>query len=194
VAGEVILDGERLTGLTPRQVAGRGVGYVPSDRYRDGLVPAFSVADNLILGRQHEPAIAPHGFLDRCRINTFAAECVERFGIVPPSISMPADRLSGGNAQKLILAREVGQATKCLLCNNPTRGLDVGVIEYVRALIEAKRDAGCAVLLASEELDELFALADRILVMFRHEIMGILDTAATDRRTIGLMMAGQRLP
>jgi simple sugar transport system ATP-binding protein len=192
LSGGIRLDGEGLDGLPPPAIARRGVGYVPSDRYRDGLVAGFSIADNLIFGRQHEPGIARLGLLDRPRIRAFARDCVRRFAIVPEAIDTPAGRLSGGNAQKLILARELRQATRLLLCHQPTRGLDVGVIEYVHAQILAKRDEGCAVVLASEELDELLALADRILVLSRGLIMGIVEAAEADRQGLGLMMAGQR--
>jgi simple sugar transport system ATP-binding protein len=191
--GTIRIDGKVVGQASPQRVARQGVGSVPSDRYRDGLVADFTVADNMILGRQHEAPVSAHGFLQRRVIRDFALKCVEDFGIVPASITAPASRLSGGNAQKLILAREFQRARHLLVCNQPTRGLDIGVIEYVRSQITARRDEGCAVLLASEELDELFVLADRILVLCRGEIMGILETADTSRQQIGLMMAGQRL-
>jgi simple sugar transport system ATP-binding protein len=192
-SGMILLDGEAIGGLPPPAIARRGVGYVPSDRYRDALVPAFSVADNLILGRQHDAGISRHGWLDRARIGAEADLAIRRFGIVPASATIAAGRLSGGNAQKLVLARELALARRCLLCHQPTRGLDIGVIDDLHRRILAKRDDGCAVLLASEELDELFLLADRIMVLSRGQIMGIVETGAADRQTIGLMMAGQRL-
>ena len=191
--GAVLVDGIATRDLTPPAVARLGVGYVPSDRYRDGLVGAFSITDNLLLGQQHEPGFSRHGFIDRARARDFAQGCVARFDMSASSLDLAADRLSGGNAQKLVLAREFERATKCLLCHQPTRGLDVAIIALVHELLLAKQAAGCAILLASEELDELISLSDRIVVMFRGEIMGIVDAETADRETLGLMMAGQRM-
>jgi simple sugar transport system ATP-binding protein len=189
---EIILDGRLVSGLSPTAIAAEGVGYVPSDRWRDGLVAEFTVAENLLLGRQNEPTFRRGPFLRFDAVATAADASVAAFDIRTGTIDAPARTLSGGNAQKLILARELPLATKCLLCNQPVRGLDVGVIEYVRRQIIARRAAGCAVLLASEELEELLTLADRIMVLFRGGVMGIVDAAATDLQTLGLMMAGQR--
>jgi general nucleoside transport system ATP-binding protein len=191
--GTVLVDGIATKGLAPPPVARLGVGYVPSDRYRDGLVGAFSIADNLLLGQQHEPSFSRRGFLNRARAREFARDCVARFDVSTSSLDLSADRLSGGNAQKLVLAREFERATKCLLCHQPTRGLDVAIIAFVHELLLAKQGEGCAILLASEELDELINLSDRIMVMFRGEIMGIVDAQTADRETLGLMMAGQRM-
>ena len=191
--GTVLVDGVATKGLTPPAVARLGVGYVPSDRYRDGLVGGFSIADNLLLGKQHEPGFSRRGFIDRGKARDFARECVARFDVATSSIDLAADRLSGGNAQKLVLAREFERATKCLLCHQPTRGLDVAIIAFVHEQLLAKQAEGCAILLASEELDELINLSDRIMVMFRGQIMGIVDAQASDRETLGLMMAGQRM-
>jgi simple sugar transport system ATP-binding protein len=179
--------------LTPPEVARLGVGYVPSDRYRDGLVGSFSIIDNLLLGQQHEAEFSHHGFIDRGRARAFAEDCVARFDVSAASLDLAADRLSGGNAQKLVLAREFERATKCLFCHQPTRGLDVAIIAFVHELLLAKQAEGCAILLASEELDELINLSDRIMVMFRGQIMGIVDAQTADRETLGLMMAGQRM-
>ncbi len=189
--GAVILDGVDMTTLPPPARAALGLGVVPGDRYRDGLVGAFSIADNLVLGRQHHRLFARRGFLDRARIAAFARDCVERFEIAPPAIDLPAGKLSGGNAQKLVLAREFDRAAKCLLCHQPTRGLDVGIVAFVHRRLIEKRDQGCAILLASEELDEMLALCDRIMVLFRGRIMGIVDAASATREALGLMMAGQ---
>jgi simple sugar transport system ATP-binding protein len=192
-AGLVLVDGVATKGLTPPAVARLGVGTVPSDRYRDGLVGAFSITDNLLLGQQHEPGFSRRGFLNRTRARDFARDCLLRFDVSAASLDLAADRLSGGNAQKLVLAREFERATKCLLCHQPTRGLDVAIIAFVHELLLAKQAEGCAILLASEELDELLNLSDRIMVMFRGQIMGIVDAQTADRETLGLMMAGQRM-
>jgi simple sugar transport system ATP-binding protein len=192
-SGTILVDGVGTKGLAPPPVARLGVGYVPSDRYRDGLVGSFSIAENLLLGQQHEPGFSRRGFLDRARAREFARDCVSRFDVSASSIDLAADRLSGGNAQKLVLAREFERATKLLLCHQPTRGLDVGIIAFVHQLLRAKQEEGCAILLASEELDELITLSDRVMVMFRGEVMGIVDARTADRETLGLMMAGQRM-
>ena len=188
----ILLDGVSLAGLPPTAVAAEGVGYVPGDRYRDGLVAAFSVAANLLLGHQHDAGFRIGPFLRRDAVRSAALAGVRDFDIRTPSVEAEVRTLSGGNAQKTILARELPLARKCLLCNQPTRGLDVGVIEYVRSRILERRAAGCAVLIASEELEDLVRLSDRILVLFRGEVMGIVDAAEADLATIGLMMAGQR--
>jgi simple sugar transport system ATP-binding protein len=193
VGGKVFVDGVATAGLTPPGVARLGVGYVPSDRYRDGLVGEFSVRDNMVLGRQHEAPYARRGILNRAAAETFARRSVDRFSVAASSIDIAAHSLSGGNAQKLVLAREFDRATKCLLCHQPTRGLDVGIIAFVHQLLREKQDAGCAILLASEELDELLEMSDRIAVMFRGEIMGIVEAGSANREILGLMMAGQRL-
>jgi general nucleoside transport system ATP-binding protein len=190
---EIILDGVEISTFTPTAVAAEGVGYVPSDRYRDGLVAEFTVAENLLLGHQNNPAFRRGPFLNGDAIRAAAEESVAAFDIRTESVDARARTLSGGNAQKLILARELPLATKCLLCNQPTRGLDVGVIEYVRKQILARRAAGCAVLLASEELEDLILLADRIMVLFRGAVMGIVDAATADLGILGLMMAGQKM-
>jgi ABC-type uncharacterized transport system ATPase subunit len=192
-AGLVLVDGVATKGLAPPAVARLGVGTVPSDRCRDGLVGTFSIIDNLLLGQQHEPGFSRRGFLNRTRAREFAQDCVARFDVSAASLDLAAERLSGGNAQKLVLAREFERAAKCLLCHQPTRGLDVAIIAFVHELLLVKQAEGCAILLASEELDELLNLSDRIMVMFRGQIMGIVDARTADRETLGLMMAGQRM-
>jgi ABC-type uncharacterized transport system ATPase subunit len=191
--GKIFVDGVGTAGMAPPAVAKLGVGYVPSDRYRDGLIGEFSVTDNLILGQQHEAPYARGGILDRAAAATFARQSIEQFAVAASSIDIAAHSLSGGNAQKLVLAREFARATRCLLCHQPTRGLDIAIISFVHRLLREKQDSGCAILLASEELDELLAVSDRIAVMFRGEIMGIVDARTASRETLGLMMAGQRL-
>jgi general nucleoside transport system ATP-binding protein len=189
--GEIRLDGEALAGRRSRAGAAHRIGHVPEDRFKQGLVPAFSVAENLLLGRQRDPAFARHGLLRFDRLRQFARDSVAAFGIATPSIDSPTRTLSGGNAQKVILARELQQGGTLLLCNQPTRGLDVGVIEYVHRQLLAKRAEGYGILLASEELDDLLALSDRIMVMFRGEIMDVVEADDADITRIGLMMAGQ---
>ena len=186
--GRIAVGETSLAGLTPRDVAALGVGYVPNDRFRDGLVPDFTIAENVALGQQW--GLYRRGpLLDRQAMKAAGEAAISRYAIAgAPGIAVR--RLSGGNAQKVILAREFAKATRLLLCNQPTRGLDVGVTEFVHAQLLAKRDAGCAVLFASEELDDLIALSDRIAVMFEGSILDILPRERADTAAIGRLMAG----
>ena len=188
--GEIRLKGQALGELTPRQALDEGVGYIPDDRFREGLVSDFSVAENLILGWQYSGDYRQGPFLDGKRINELAEQQIERFQIATPSSDAAARNLSGGNAQRIILAREFLHANCLILANQPTRGLDVGVIEYVFENLLKKRDEGFAIVLASEELDDLFNLADRIAVFFKGRIMAILDPKTATVEEVGLLMAG----
>ena len=191
--GRVLLDGRDITGLTPRQVTARGIGFIPEDRFAEGLIGPFTVAENLVLGHHDRAGFRSRlHLLNRRRINEFAASSIDAFEIATPSAESVTSTLSGGNAQKVILAREFAHGTHCILANQPSRGLDVGVIEYVhRQLLEKKRE-GVSILLASEELEELFNIADRIAVMFDGEILQVFATEDASVETIGLLMAGDR--
>jgi general nucleoside transport system ATP-binding protein len=188
--GRIVLDGEALTGLDAGAVARRGVGHVPSDRFRDGLARDFSIAENLVLGQQWQRRWRRGPLLDGAALAANGAAMIERYAIAATGPDQSCGRLSGGNAQKVIIAREFAKATALLLCNQPTRGVDVGAIEFIHGEILAKRTTGCAVILVSEELDDLIALSDRIAVMFGHEIMGTFARGAFDRAAIGRLMAG----
>jgi simple sugar transport system ATP-binding protein len=189
-SGDILLGGKSIAASSARSIARQGVGHVPEDRFRDGLVPDFSIAENVILGQQWDERWRRGLLLDGARMMRHAAAAIEEFSIVATGPDAPLRKLSGGNAQKVILARELAKATRCLLCNQPTRGLDVGVIEYVHQEILRKRDQGVAVLLASEELEDLIALSDRIAVIFRGRIMGTLARGSADIVRLGRMMAG----
>ncbi|HEX6119313.1 MAG TPA: ABC transporter ATP-binding protein [Dongiaceae bacterium] len=188
--GDILLDGRSIAASSARSIARQGVGHVPEDRFKDGLVPDFSIAENVILGQQWDARWRRGLLLDGARMTRHAAAAIEEFSIAATGPDAPLSKLSGGNAQKVILARELAKATRCLLCNQPTRGLDVGVIEYVHQEILRKRDQGVAVLLASEELEDLIALSDRIAVIFRGRIMGTLARGSADIVRLGRMMAG----
>jgi ABC-type uncharacterized transport system ATPase subunit len=190
--GRILLESEDLTSLSVHDIARRGVGYVPSDRFRDGLVSDFTIAENLILGQHWDERWRSGPFLDDAATTRSARDAISSFSIMATGPEMPCSRLSGGNAQKVILAREFAKARRLLLCNQPTRGVDIGVIEFVHRELLRKREEGCAILLVSEELDDIFALSDRIAVMFRGEIMGIFARNAADIATIGPLMAGHR--
>jgi len=189
-AGEVRLDGEAITNLTPAAILARGIGHIPDDRFKRGLVGPLTIAENLILGRQHSARFSRLGFLRRRAIDEHGEDRIAAFDVAAPSARSRVDTLSGGNAQKLIIAREFEQASKCLLCNQATRGLDVGVIETVHHLLRRKRREGFAILYASEELDDLLALSDRIAVIFKGRIAALLDPEAADIGRIGALMAG----
>jgi simple sugar transport system ATP-binding protein len=189
-AGQVLLDGMDVTNRSSRTMIRSGMGHVPEDRLHEGLVPEFSIAENLILGSQYTHPFRRGLFLNFDQIKKFAAECIANFGIQTPSLDQPAKFLSGGNIQKVILAREFTHCPKFLLANQPTRGLDVGVIEYVHQRLLEKRAEGVGILLASEDLDEVIDLSDRIAVIYKGQIMGVFDAAGVNLDVIGMLMAG----
>jgi simple sugar transport system ATP-binding protein len=188
--GRVVLDGEDVTGLPPRELYERGLAHVPEDRQRDGLIGSFPVADNLVLNRYRTKPYARGLRVDRAAIRRDAERLVRDFDIRTSSVDAPASTLSGGNQQKVIIAREFGHAERLLVANQPTRGLDVGSIQYIHAQVVAKRDEGTAVVIVSTELDEVLALADRIVVLYAGRVVGVLDRADATRDRIGLLMAG----
>lgn len=192
-SGQILLDGSDITGAHPKKIIDLGIGHIPQDRYGEGLIGDFSISDNLILGAQRSKQFIKGPFLDKQKIEAFASQCVTDYDIATPSIKTPVNNLSGGNAQKIILAREIWQSSKVLLANQPTRGLDVGAIEYIHKQLLEKRKEGYAILLASEELDDLFNLADRIVVIFKGQFMGIFKNEDAKIEEIGLLMAGQQL-
>jgi general nucleoside transport system ATP-binding protein len=188
-SGRVSLDGRETTGASPREMTGLGVGYVPADRHRFGLVLPFTIADNLILTTYFRRPFS-HGIArDDEAIAANGERAVSEFDIRTPSASLPAGTLSGGNQQKIVVAREFGREVRLLVLDQPTRGLDVGSIEFIHRQIIAKRDAGVAVLLVSAELDEVMEMSDRIGVMYRGEIVSIVDGRTADKGEVGLLMA-----
>lgn len=182
--------GERdVTRASVRERLSLGLGFVPEDRTEDGIVPSFSVAENLMLDRSYGQPFVATGSLRLGAIADFAREKVSEFDIRTTGIDQRAGRLSGGNQQKVVLARELSRSLRVLVAAQPTRGVDVGSIEFIHERIVAARDAGVAVLVVSTELDEVSALADRIMVMYRGRSVGIVP-GDTSRETLGLMMAG----
>jgi simple sugar transport system ATP-binding protein len=188
-AGSVTLGGQDLLGRTVNQVLGAGVGFVPEDRSTDGLVGPFTVAENLMLDRRSGPPFVRNGALQLGARDEFARTAVEEFDIRTQGIDELVSRLSGGNQQKVVLARELSRKLRLLVAAQPTRGVDVGSIEFIHKRIVATRDAGVPVVVISTELDEAVALGDRILVMYRGRVVGIVP-ADTPRAVLGLMMAG----
>ena len=187
--GEVLLDGQRLNGRTPKEIIDAGLGFVPEDRKHDGFVGTFTVAENLVLNQFDEPPYARGIALDLARIKQNALDRVDEFDIRTQSVESGVSSLSGGNQQKVVLARELSRPLSALIANQPTRGVDVGAIEFLHKRLVAERDRGTAVLIVSTELDEVLALADRIAVMYRGRIVGTVP-ADTSREVLGLMMAG----
>ena len=188
--GSIRLDGVELVGRSVNQVLAAGVGFVPEDRNEDGLVAAFSVAENLMLDRSDDPFFTRVGTIQRGVLDAFAKARIAEFDIRTQGPGQAAGSLSGGNQQKVVIARELNRDLKLLLASQPTRGVDVGSIEFIHKRIVATRDAGIPVVVVSTELDEVAALADRIAVMYRGRIVGIVP-ANTPRDVLGLMMAGE---
>jgi ABC-type uncharacterized transport system ATPase subunit len=189
-SGQVLIMGEDLTNKPPRPIIEAGVGHVPEDRQRYGLVLSYPVSDNLVLCTYYRPPFARRGTLDHKVIDANARELVRQFDVRTPSPYVPAAKLSGGNQQKVIIARELSRSVQLLIANQPTRGLDVGSIEYIHKTIVEMRDRGGAVVVVSAELDEIMSLADRIAVMYRGQILDILPAAEATREQLGLLMAG----
>jgi general nucleoside transport system ATP-binding protein len=188
-SGEILIAGERVS-ANPRQVYRAGVAHVPEDRMQDGLVPGFTVAENLVLNRYWEAPFGRGLNLDRKAIAATSEQRVKEFDVRTPSIFNDVGNLSGGNQQKVIVAREFTRPLKLLVAVQPTRGLDVGSIEYIHARIIEKRDEGTAVLIVSTELDEVVALADRVAVMFKGQIPDILQAEDATFERLGLLMGG----
>lgn len=187
--GSIKLLGKELAGAPVRTVLESGVGYVPEDRKKDGLVGEFTISENLMLNQSFRSRFTRGLNINFPTRKAVATDLVERFDVRTPSIDTPAGKLSGGNQQKVVVARELSRDVNLLIAAQPTRGVDVGSIEFIHEQIVAERDAGKAVILISTELDEVLALADRIAVMYRGQIVGIVGPDST-RETLGKMMAG----
>jgi simple sugar transport system ATP-binding protein len=193
--GRISVAGEDVTNASSRTISESGIAYVPGDRQRYGLVLAYPIEDNLILTDYYHAPFARYGIIDEKAIAQRASELIPEYDIRTPNGTVPASTLSGGNQQKVIVAREFSRDLKLLIADQPTRGIDVGSIEFIHKQIVAKRDAGTAVLLVSAELDEVLELSDRIGVMFRGKLVAILDAASVEKEEVGLIMAtGQADP
>ena len=187
-------DGRFIDRLNVQQRFRMGISYIPDDRHRDGLILDADVQDNLVLRTYRDPAFSSHGILRRQKIASYAADAMGKYDIRAESAQTRVGNLSGGNQQKIILARELGAKPKLLVAMQPTRGLDIGASAYVHDQLSACRDSGSGVLLISTDLEEIVALSDRIAVMFGGRIMGILEnTPDLKTETIGLLMGGRTL-
>jgi simple sugar transport system ATP-binding protein len=190
VVGQVLLDGQDISACTPLEIMDKGMSHIPEDRMAEGLVLDFTVAENLILGLHTKPPFLKGIFLDDQEIIEFASKCISDFDIATPSSDQTTRVLSGGNMQKVILARELAERPKCLIANQPVRGLDVAAIEFVHNSLLELRKNGVGILLFSEDLEEIFTLADRIAVIFQGRIMRVFDVEEASMRQVGLLMAG----
>ncbi|MCD2499682.1 MULTISPECIES: ABC transporter ATP-binding protein [Microbacterium] len=191
VTGSARLGDVELVGKNVRAVLDAGVGFVPEDRNEDGLVGSFSVAENLILDRSSDAQFAVAGTIRRGALDTFARDRIAEYDIRTQGPQTPAAALSGGNQQKVVIARELSRDLTLFIASQPTRGVDVGSIEFIHKRVVETRDSGVPVIVVSTELDEVTALADKIAVMYRGQIMGIVP-ADTPRDVLGLLMAGEK--
>lgn len=193
VSGEISIKGEKTNRLKPRQITELSVGHIPEDRHRDGMVLEMTVAENMALQTYYKEPYSHHGILDYTYINNHAKKLMEEFDVRGAGEQVSGGSLSGGNQQKAVIAREIDRDPDLLVVSQPTRGLDVGAIEYIRKRLIAERDKGKAVLVVSFELDEILDLSDRIAVIHDGKIQGILDPATTDKQELGVLMAGGEL-
>ena len=191
VRGSIRLDGQELVGRGVRSILEAGVGFIPEDRQVDGLVGTFSIAENLMLDRSFSAPFVRAGSLQLGALDEFAQQKLDEYDIRAPGIGTAAGNLSGGNQQKVVVARELSRPLRLLVAAQPTRGVDVGSIEFIHKQIIATRDSGVPVVVVSTELDEVAALADRIMVLYRGQIVGIVP-GDTPREVLGLMMTGER--
>lgn len=188
--GRVEINGKTLHNTTPRQILESGVAHIPEDRQKHGLILSFPIHDNMVLCTYYEKPFAKGVSLQEKPIFSNAEELVKQYDVRTPNIYVNAGTLSGGNQQKVIVAREFSRPIELLIASQPTRGLDVGSIEYIHKQIIKKRDEGAGVLVVSSELDEILALSDRIAVMFKGQIIDIVDAKDATRESLGLLMAG----
>jgi simple sugar transport system ATP-binding protein len=188
--GRVLLEGEDVTNFAPGDLTDRMLAYIPEERMRDGMIKNFSVAENLILREHHKPPFSRSGFLKLRDISTHSNELIKKFRVKTPSYDTLAKNLSGGNIQKVVLAREISRNPRVILAAQPTRGLDIGATEYVREQLLEQRRQGAAILLISEDLDEILALSDRIAVIYEGQIMDIVPRDDATPEKLGLLMAG----
>ena len=191
ITGEINFEGRDLKSMAARARREMGIGHIPEDRHRRGLLLDFSLAENSILGVHYRPPIATLAggiFIDENAMQRRAMEIIQGFDVRPPNAALPARALSGGNQQKLIIGREYHVAPKLLLVSQPTRGVDIGAIEFIHRQLVSLRDTGCAILLVSAELEEVTSLSDRLLIIHDGKIAGEVDPKVATLEEIGLLM------
>jgi ABC-type uncharacterized transport system ATPase subunit len=192
-SGSVTIDGVSMTNAAPELIMQNGLSYMPSDRRGTGLVLQMNLRENLILRDYNTPKFSKYGFIKQNAVQNFTNNAIHEFDIRVANNTVTVATLSGGNQQKVVAAREFSRRPKILIAEQPTMGLDVGATEYVRSRLLEERDHNTAILLISTELNEIFALSDRVLVMFKGEIMGEVNPKQISVQDVGLMMAGRRL-
>ena len=189
-SGKVFLEGKEITNFAPGEITDRMLSYIPEERMRDGMINEFTIAENMILREHHKTPYSRYGFLNLRDISKHASNLIQQFHVKTPSQETHAKNLSGGNIQKVVLAREISRNPRAIIAAQPTRGLDIGATEYVREQLLAERRKGAAILLISEDLDEILALSDRIAVIYEGQIMDIIPRANATPEKLGLLMAG----
>lgn len=191
--GKVTINGKDITGKSPRAVIEAGISHIPEDRHKRGLVLKYSLAENAILGNHYKQPFAKGIMMNYAKVKDYAREIIKEFDVRTPSEDVLAAKLSGGNQQKMVVAREISKDPELIIAAQPTRGLDVGAIEYIHNRLIEERDKGRAILLVSLELDEVMALSDRIAVVYDGEIVGIIDGKDATEKKLGILMAGGTL-
>ena len=189
-SGSIKIKGQEVVGLSPRKITEMNVSHVPEDRHRDGLVLEMMLSENIALQTYYKEPLSKNGVLNYNQINSYARKLMEEFDVRAANEIVPASALSGGNQQKAIIAREVDRNPDLLIVSQPTRGLDVGAIEYIHKRLIGERDKGKAVLVVSFELDEILNLSDRIAVIHDGKIQGIVKPSETNKQELGILMAG----
>ncbi|MCP3937044.1 MAG: ATP-binding cassette domain-containing protein, partial [Actinomycetia bacterium] len=189
-AGSILIDDTDVAYAGPAQTREAGLAYVPEERMRDGAIGEFSVAENLMLLDHGDPRFASNGFIKRAEVSSHATTLVDNFRVKTPSIDTATSSLSGGNIQKVIMARELDGDPAVLIASQPTRGVDIGAAEYIHERLVAQREQGTAIVVISEDLDEVMGLSDRIAVMFDGKVMAVLDRDECTVQRVGLLMAG----
>jgi general nucleoside transport system ATP-binding protein len=189
-SGKVFLEGKDITNLAPNDITERMLSYIPEERMRDGMIQDFTIAENIILREHHKMPYSRYGFLNLRDISRHADALIKQFHVKTPSQETHAKSLSGGNIQKVVLAREISRNPRAIIAAQPTRGLDIGATEYVREQLLVERRKGAAIMLISEDLDEILALSDRIAVIYEGQIMDIVPRANATPAKLGLLMAG----
>ncbi len=190
--GRIVLNGKEITNRTPRYISEAGLSHIPEDRQKHGLVLDFSMRENMVLETYFHKEYSKSGFLDYKAIDRHADKLIKEFDVRTPDTGTKARSLSGGNQQKAIIAREIDKDPDLLIAAQPTRGLDVGAIEYIHRRLIEQRDKGKAILLMSFELDEILNVSDRIAVIYEGKIAGVVDPQSTNDDELGLMMAGSK--
>ena len=188
--GDILIDDEPVMAPTPKSVRARGLTYVPEERMRDGSIGEFTVAENLMLVDYGRPPYTKGGLLQREPIEERCAGLVDRYSVKTPTLETPTRSLSGGNIQKVVIAREFSAGAGVLVVAQPTRGVDIGAAEYIHEQLLLQRREGAAILLISEDLDEVLQMSDRIIVLLEGEVMGEVSGAEADVQKVGLLMTG----